>query len=81
MTSLPSPPISDVVAVAAGQGVVARAAVDGDVDQGGEAVAGRERVVAAVGVDDQILGGADVEAEGGRADAVEADAGAVGGRS
>ena len=79
MMSLPSPPISSVVAVAAGDGVVAGAAVHGELDQRGEAVAGGDGVVAAVGVDDEVLGGADVQAERGRGDAVEADPGAVGG--
>ena len=45
----------------------------------GQAVAGGEDVVAAVDVDDEVLGGADVEGERRRGDAVEADAGAVGG--
>src|SRR5829696_4598767 len=52
-----------VVAVAAGDGVVAGAAVDGDLDQRREAVAGGEPVVAAVHVEDDVLGRADVEGE------------------
>ena len=48
-------------------------------DQGGEAIAGREGIVAAIGIDDQVLGGSDVQAEGGGTDAVEPDPGAVGG--
>ena len=68
-----------VVAVAAGDQVVALAAVDGDLDQGGQAVAGGERVVPAVQVDDQVLGGADVQEERRRADAIETNAAAVGG--
>ena len=68
-----------VGAVAAEDRVVACTAVDGDRDQGGQ-VAGRgEAVVAAVRVDDQLLGGADVERERRRVDAVEPDPGAVGG--
>ena len=68
----------DVGAVAAEERVVARTAVDGDLDQGGE-VAGRgEAVVAAVGVEDQVLRGADVDRERRRVDAVEPDARAVG---
>ena len=47
-------------------------------DQRGQ-VAGRgEAVVAAVGVEDEVLGGADVDRERRRGDAVEADARAVG---
>ena len=62
MKSLPSPPISMSLPSPPSDRVVAGAAVDGDLDQGGQAVAGREGVVAAVGVEDQVLGGADVEA-------------------
>ena len=69
----------DVVAVAAGDGVVARAAVHGERDQCGQAVPGGERVVPAVHVHDQVLGRADVQGERGGGDAVETDAGAVGG--
>ncbi len=68
-----------VVAVAAGDGVVAVAAVDGEADQGCEAVAGGEDVVAAVHVKHEILGGADVERERRRAEAIETHAAAVGG--
>ena len=53
-----------VGAVAAEDGVVAGAAVDRDADQRGEVAGGREAVVAAVHVDDELLGGADVEREG-----------------
>ena len=67
----------DVVAVAAGDRVVPRAAVHGECDQRGQAIAGREGVVAAVHIDDQILARADVDAEGRRIEAVEADARAV----
>ena len=63
-----------VVAVAAGDGVVAGAAVDGELDQGGQAIAGGEDVIAAIDVDDEVLGGADVEEERRRADAIEAHA-------
>ena len=77
MMSLPAPPISDVVAVAAGDGVVAGAAVDGERDQAGEAIAGGEDVIAAVHVQHEILGRADVERERSGADAVEAHARAV----
>ena len=71
----------DVDAVAAEQRVVAGAAVDGDLDQRGE-VAGRgEAVVAAVGVEDELLGRADVDRERRRVDAVEAHPRAVGGRA
>ena len=70
----------DVVAVAAGDRVIAGAAVHGERDQRSQTIAGREGVVAAVHIDDQTLSRADVEAEGGRVDAVETDAGAVGSR-
>ena len=43
-----------------------------------EVAGGGEAVVAAVGVDDQVLGGADVDRERCRVDPVEPDAGAVG---
>ena len=52
-----------VVAVAAGDGVVAVAAVEREMDEGGEPVAGRDDVVAAIGVKHKVLGGADVEAK------------------
>ena len=45
---------------------------------GGEVAGGGNEVVAAVGVEDQLLGGADIDAEGRRVEAVEAHAGAVG---
>ena len=78
--SLPSPPSRMSAAVAAEQRVVAGAAVDGDADQRGQ-VAGRgEAVVAAVGVEDEVLGRADVDRERRRVEAVEADARAVGRR-
>ncbi len=66
-----------VDAVAAEDRVAARTAVDGDLDQGRE-VAGRgESVVAGVGVDHQVLSGADVDRERCRVEAIEPDAGAV----
>src|SRR5262249_58545840 len=67
-----------VVAVAAGDGVVARAAIDGERDERGQAIAPGEGVVAAVHVDDQVLGGADVDEERSGTGAVEADTRAVG---
>ena len=79
MKSLPSPPSSSVGAVAAEDRVVAGAAVDGDADEGGQVAGGAETVVAAVHVDDEILGGADVEAERRGIEPVEAHARAVGG--
>ena len=67
-----------VGAVAAEDRVVARAAVEGELDQRGE-VAGRgDDVVAAVRVEHQVLGGADVDRERRGVDAVEAHARAVG---
>src|SRR5262249_61363089 len=63
-----------VVAVAAGDGVVARAAVDGELDETSEAVPGSDGVIAAVGINDEVLGGADVEEEGRGGDAGEAHA-------
>src|SRR5262245_6122652 len=68
-----------VGALAADDGVVARPAVYRQVDQVGAQSGGVHAVIAAVGVEDQVLGGADVQEERGRVDAVEANAGAVGG--
>ena len=48
-------------------------------DQRGQVPGAREPVVAAVGVEDQLLGGADVDRERRRGEPVEADARAVGG--
>ena len=70
-----------VGAVAAEDRVVARAAVDGDLDQRREVAGGAEEVIAAVHVEDEVLGGADVDREGRRVEPVEADARAVGRRS
>ena len=50
-----------VVAVAAGDRVVARAAIDREVDQAGEAVAGGDDVIAAIGIHHQVLSGADID--------------------
>src|SRR5882672_6728080 len=69
----------EVSAIATGEGVIARAAVGRDADECCQAVAGGERVIAAVGVEDEIFAGADVDAEGSGTDAIEADARAVGG--
>jgi len=68
----------EVGAVAAGNRVVTRAAVDGELDERRQAVGACHRVVAAVGVEHQALAGADVDAEGGGSHAVEADARPVG---
>src|SRR5262249_31846932 len=67
-----------VVAVAAGDRVVTRAAIDYQTNQRREPVPGRHGVVAAVGVEDQALGGTDVQGERGRVRAVEAHPGPVG---
>ena len=67
-----------VGAVATGDGVVAGAAVEGERDEAGEAIARGDDVVAAIGVDHEILGGADIERERSGADAIEAHARAVG---
>src|SRR5262249_54136 len=64
-----------IVAVATQQRVVAGTAVDGDLDQRREIAGGRKAVVAAVGVKDEILRRADVNAEGGGVEAVEAHSG------
>ena len=66
-----------VDAVAAEDRVVARAAIDGDLDQGGQVARGREAVVAAVGIQHEILGGADVDREGCWVNAIETDARAI----
>src|SRR5262249_62179118 len=68
-----------VVPVATEDRVVPRAAVHCDPDQGGQVAGSREVVVTAVHVHDQVLGGADVDRERPRVDAVEADARPVGG--
>ena len=78
MKSLPVAAEQEVDAVAAEDGVVAGAAVDRDLDQRREVAGGRERVVAAVHVDHEVLGGADVERERRRVEPVEAHARAVG---
>src|SRR5262249_40072817 len=52
-----------VGAIAAEDGVVAGAAVDGEINERGKIAGGRERVVAVIGVEHQMLGGADVEGE------------------
>ena len=79
--------VDDVVAVAAEQDVgpvaaedrvVACTAVDGDRDEGGQVAGCGEAVVAAVGIDGQLLGGADVDRERRGIEAVEPDARAVG---
>ena len=70
----------EVDAVAAEDVVVAGTAVDRDLDERGQVAGGAERVVAAVGVEDEVLGRAHVDGERGRVDAVEADPGAVGRR-
>src|SRR5262249_53954140 len=71
--------VQRVVAVAAVQRVVPRATVHRDLDERGEAVAGGDHVVAAVGVDARVLRRPDVEEEWGGIDAVEPDPGPVGG--
>ena len=68
----------DVDAVAAEERVVACPPVDRDLDQGREVPRRGEAVLAAVRVDDQVLGGADVDRERRRVEAVEPDARAVG---
>src|SRR5262249_7146163 len=70
-----------IVAVATQQRVVAGTAVDGDLDQRREVAGGGKAVVAAVGVKDKVLRRADIDAEGGGVDAVEAHPGAIGGGS
>ena len=67
-----------VIAVAAGDRIVARAAVDREFDEIGEAVPGGDDVVAAISIDDEILGGADVEEKGSGVDAIETHTRAVG---
>ena len=70
-----------VDAVAAEQGVVAGAAVDGDRDERGQVAGGaRSESSPPLALSDELLGGAHVDGERRRVEAVEADAGAVGGR-
>ena len=69
----------NVGAVAAENGVVAGAAVDRHADESGQIARGAEAVVAAVHVEDEIFGRADIDAERRGVDAVEAHARAVGG--
>ena len=79
MTSLPSPPSS---VSAPSPPVMVSLPVPpsiGELDEAGETVAGGDDVVAAVGVDHDILGGADIEGERRGVDAIEAHARAVGG--
>ncbi len=82
-------PVDEVVAAAAEQlvdpvgaedRVVPRSPVHRDLDQRGQVAGGREAVVAAVGVEDELLGGADVDRERRRVEPVEPDTRAVGRR-
>src|SRR6185295_6978716 len=75
------PAEQDVVAVAAQESIVARSTIDGDLDERGQIPRGAEGVVAAVAVEHEVLAGADVQRERRRAEAIEADAGSVGGGS
>ena len=52
-----------VGAVAAEDLVVAGAAIDGELDEGRQVAGRRERIVATIHVEDQILGRADIDAE------------------
>ena len=69
-----------VNAVAAQQRVIASAAVDGDLDQRREVAGSGEGVVAAVGVEHEVLAGANIYGERSRVEAIEAHPGAIGGR-
>jgi len=60
---------------------VAAAAVNGDLNQGGQVPRATERVISAVGFQDEALAAAEVEEERSGTEAVEADACAVGGYS
>ncbi len=66
-----------VAAVAAADAVVAVPTVDVEGDERSQVARRQERVVAAVGVQDQPLAGADIQAEGQRGNSVEAHSGAV----
>ena len=68
-----------VVAIAASDRVVARAAIERELDQAGKTIAGRDDIVAAIGMEDQIFGGADVQRERSRVGAGEQHARTVGG--
>ncbi len=69
----------NVGTVAAQQRVVTGPAVHRDLNQGGQVPRACECIVAAVGIEDEVFGGADVEEERGGVDAVEPHPGAVGG--
>src|SRR5258707_2981683 len=69
----------DVGAVAPGDLVVARAAIEGEVHEPREAIAGDNDVIAVAAMEDDILGTADIEREVRRRGFVEAHACAVGG--
>src|SRR4029079_10559002 len=68
-----------VVAVATRDRVIAGAAVNGDPDEGCKVSSGGEAVVTALGVEGQVLRGADVDAERRWVYPVEADVRPVGG--
>ena len=80
MKSLPSPPSKQVDAVAAEEGVVPCPPSTVILIRAARLPVAEKRVVATVHVEHEVLGGADVDAERCGIDAVEADAGAVGGR-
>ncbi len=67
-----------VLAIAAEDRVAARTAVHGDLDQGGQVPGGGEAVFAAIGIEHEILGRADVDGERCRIDPVEPHACPVG---
>src|SRR5262245_22580813 len=80
--------VDEIVAVAAEEGigavstengVVAGAAVDGHADEARKVARGAEAVIAAVHVEDEVFGRADIDAEGAGRDSVEPHARTVGG--
>src|SRR5262249_32698018 len=67
-----------VIPVATGDRVIARATVEGELDEAGQAVSSADHIVAAIGMEDQILGRAEVEGEGSRRKTIEAHPRAIG---
>src|SRR5690242_16671304 len=67
-----------IVAVTAGDGVVAGPAIEREMEETGETIAGGDDVIAAAGIEDEILCRADVEKKRSRIDPIETHARSVG---